>query len=293
MTKKAFTLVELLVVIAIIALLLSIILPALKSAKIQAQAAVCLTNLGGLAKAYQAYAMNNDEKIVNANVPVYSIANGAVLSTVHPPYWVDCPQTENNQYMGNAESIDSYPTWDHKKNGIRNGAMFPYADDVNAYHCPGDLSRKLAPSTDNPFPDINYSFRSYCSPDPLNGWLGQRKPPDGTDIRIIKMTQVVNPSEKFCFLESAENRGWIAGGWNLEWWFTSGTAYGDPVSVWHRDRSGFGFMDGHGEMHRWVDDAIIEASNAGNVNWLPYDASSDDYKLLQSGYIPGRRPALE
>ena len=45
MPKKGFTLIELLVVIAIIALLMAVILPALKSAKIQAQGTVCVSNL--------------------------------------------------------------------------------------------------------------------------------------------------------------------------------------------------------------------------------------------------------
>lgn len=45
MKKKGFTLIELLVVIAIIALLLSIIMPALKKAKKQAQNLICRSNL--------------------------------------------------------------------------------------------------------------------------------------------------------------------------------------------------------------------------------------------------------
>lgn len=295
MQKKGFTLIELLVVIAIIAILMAVIIPALRSAKIQAQAAVCLTNLGGLAKSFQAYATDYEEKIVSANVPVYpSKNNGDPLDAPSLPYWVDCPQTENGRYMGNAESLSSYPTWDHKKKGIQAGFLFPYADDVDAYHCPGDKSSNLEPGPDNAFPHINYSFRSYCSPDPLNGWRRQQMPPgmDAEIFLVTKMTQVVNPCDKFAFLESAENRGWIAGGWNMEWWFTNGTAYADPVCVWHRDRSGFGFLDGHAEMHRWIGDELIEASEAGNVLWFPHDATSEDYRYLRNGYIPRRRPSL-
>lgn len=63
--QAAFTLVELLVVIAIIALLVSILLPALSKAKEQANRLVCLVNLRNIGMAEHLYLDYNDETFIN------------------------------------------------------------------------------------------------------------------------------------------------------------------------------------------------------------------------------------
>lgn len=60
--SKGFTLIELLVVIAIIALLLSILMPALNKVKAQAKKVVCASNLSQLGKALELYTINHDNK---------------------------------------------------------------------------------------------------------------------------------------------------------------------------------------------------------------------------------------
>jgi len=58
--RKAFTLIELLVVIAIIALLMSIIVPALNKAKLMAQKTLCANNIRSQALGVRLYAEQND-----------------------------------------------------------------------------------------------------------------------------------------------------------------------------------------------------------------------------------------
>ncbi len=62
---KAFTLIELLVVIAIIALLLAVILPALKAAKSHAKRIVCMAHMKGMGTLVLTYAQENEDELVS------------------------------------------------------------------------------------------------------------------------------------------------------------------------------------------------------------------------------------
>ena len=70
--RHGFTLIELLVVIAIIALLLSIIMPALGKAKMYAQEIICKSNLHQYQIATEMYCNENDDRLPPAHQSLYS-----------------------------------------------------------------------------------------------------------------------------------------------------------------------------------------------------------------------------
>ncbi|HVP10108.1 MAG TPA: type II secretion system protein [Phycisphaerae bacterium] len=74
--RSGFTLIELLVVISIIALLISVLLPSLSSARRMGQRGACLATLRDIGKGMQEYAMDNDDWIVGS-----PDGSGAYLST--------------------------------------------------------------------------------------------------------------------------------------------------------------------------------------------------------------------
>jgi len=99
-TRSAFTLIELLVVIAIIALLMSILMPALGQAKEHAKSMHCLVNLRNLGTAVQGYANDYRDTIVPSDYkygegdesgpkfrqdwPAFLTINGYITAPIYP-----------------------------------------------------------------------------------------------------------------------------------------------------------------------------------------------------------------
>jgi len=184
--RNGFTLIELLVVISIIALLMAILIPTLSRAKKQAAAGVCLSNQRHLVLAWIMYAQDNDDNLIGGH-------DGHSASPSQGYDWVELPQTEDGTVVSGASA-----TLEDKKRGCERGALFPYARDVDLYHCPGDRRHRT-----------EMTHRSYGIPGSMNGDVGT-----GADSWLTqqwgypsykKLTGIKNPGIKYVFLESGRS----------------------------------------------------------------------------------------
>lgn len=105
MRHRGFTLVELLVVIAIIALLISLLLPSLSTARQQARRTVCASNLRSLALAVHAYANDHQDRLVTAG-----LAHGGSVDE-HAAWLNTLKQHYNNALIARCPGDES-PHWE-------------------------------------------------------------------------------------------------------------------------------------------------------------------------------------
>jgi prepilin-type N-terminal cleavage/methylation domain-containing protein/prepilin-type processing-associated H-X9-DG protein len=227
---RAFTLIELLVVIAIIAILASMILPALSTAKLKAQSIKCVSNLKQLTIAWIMYSGDFNDLLVPNWI-------------VDPRAWID----------GTAGDV-STPTGATNIIAIQKGLLYRYNPSVGVYLCPSAIRGSST------LPKVRL-VRNYS----LEGRMGGANNVDAARYGVYSTEWVLgskipqyhksseikdpSPAEAMTFLdESIEtlDDGYFAVNMNDQ----IGTWQNSPT-VRHGKSGVFAFADGHSERWRY------------------------------------------
>lgn len=232
--KRAFTLIELLVVIAVIAVLMGVLMPALRAARELARGSNCLANQRSLVLAYTMYADDNDNRLVRGHVDTTNLDTGM---------WALPPINTSGAY------ISGPVTFEDRIRGIERGALYRYIGDYKVYHCPGDNRFQSAQ-------DLTQAmYRSYIIPDVLSAarpgfhsWTEARH-----QHFPKKLNEITQTSLKYVFVETEFQNpsfNYDHGGWSFAPWIDD--RWIDELATFHSKSATFGFADGHAERHKWV-----------------------------------------
>jgi prepilin-type N-terminal cleavage/methylation domain-containing protein/prepilin-type processing-associated H-X9-DG protein len=279
-----FTLIELLVVIAVIAILASLLLPALTRAKEKGQGVFCMNNHRQLAYAWKMYAEDSHEILPYAstfggnNPPDQYAWSGAHMdfSAYNPANWdptVDMQQRPLWPYCGKSQALFKCPA-DRSTVSDPQGVSHPRILTMSMNLYVGGFAPCLWCSPPDPLPDGTDGHWPFAHPYmiyPKLSTFGAKGPPDKIFVFLDMREDRVNWSNFMIDMSGYQEKD------PSMYAFTS-----DLPGMYHNKGAGFSFADGHSELHRWRDSRTTPPlDDSGNYPWRTDASGSVDVAWLQ------------
>jgi prepilin-type N-terminal cleavage/methylation domain-containing protein/prepilin-type processing-associated H-X9-DG protein len=254
---RAFTLIELLVVIAIIAILASMLLPALSKAKIKAQGIQCMSNLKQLQLVFLLYPDDNGDKLTSSGY----------TKPVEPTAWVDGWEDYNGS---NPDNTDPRTLIDPAR-----AKFAPYLKSLGVYHCPADLTTVVT-SGNIRVPRLRSMSMGQQWAGP-GDWLD----PGGFGANVsskkyhtyFKRSDIDNASMRYVFLDEHPDSINAGGFANMMVENPGSARIIDYPASYHNGACGISFSDGHAEIKKWRD-ARTRAPVNYDISKLPLNVAS-------------------
>jgi prepilin-type N-terminal cleavage/methylation domain-containing protein/prepilin-type processing-associated H-X9-DG protein len=244
----AFTLIELMVVIAIIAILASLLLPAISGAKSKAQATHCLNNLRQLHQGWAMYISEHDD-----HLPTNSDGDRAGKDADNPSWaagWLRTANEVGDKSDGTDATLLTGPQY------VQFGSIGGYVQNPDVYRCPGDKSGRARTMSMNSYMNGNGVWQST------------------NHMTFRKLAEIRNPSATWVVLDEREdsiNDGYFA----VE--MTTRYSILDHPASYHNGAGNLSFADGHVETHRWLEATTSPPLRPGvHLSGVPIYTSIED-----------------